>query len=374
MRDSRYCQLIGVTAVVVVILVIACSGTPTEQLPPDTDWPVATPESQGLDPSVLNNLTTKLEARELGNISSLLIARNGILVYEQYFNGYTSHDRHRCYSVTKSVTSALIGMAIDDDSITNLTHPILEFFAEYTDIKNPDTSKDSITLEHVLQMRAGFEWDEWSTLYDSPQNPIVHMIVSDDWFKFVLDLPMASDPGSEFTYNSGCTVLLSGVLEKSTGMTAEDYAVANLFEPLGIEDYVWGKGANGITNTGWGLSMRPRDMAKIGQFYLQDGVWGDQRLLSSEWIAESTQRYTTFTNGSGYGYQWWLIATAIDGEDVLIPHADGWGNQYIFYIRPLNMVIVSTAEHYLGQKSHIRTIIENHIFAAVTEPEVSRTY
>jgi CubicO group peptidase (beta-lactamase class C family) len=215
-------------------------------------------------------------------------------------------------------------------------------------------------------MKAGFVWDEWSTPYGTPGNPTTQLARSSDWVKFVLDLPMAGVPGVTFTYNSGCTVLLSGVLRNATGMNARSYAARVLFDPLGISAYAWETGPNGITNTGWGLSLRPRDMAKFGYLYLRDGAWKERQVVSRDWIGQSTAPHIRFSNGGGYGFQWWLLALGDSGSEPLAPYAAGWGGQYIFVIPARDMVVVSTAEEYQGQ-SEIRAVLFDYVFAADRE-------
>jgi CubicO group peptidase (beta-lactamase class C family) len=175
----------------------------------------------------------------------------------------------------------------------------------------------------------------------------VALIRSPDWVKHVLDLPMSHPPGTVFRYNSGCTMLLGGVLRNTTGQEAHDLARDRLFGPLGIASLQWETGAQGLTNTGWGLHLRPRDMAKIGELVLRRGHWGGQRVVSEGWLALSTARHITGSSGSGYGYQWWHLATEAGVPDVVF--ASGWGGQLIFVVPSLDLVVVSTAGEYSGR-------------------------
>jgi CubicO group peptidase (beta-lactamase class C family) len=301
----------GITATALLlglVCIFSCSS------PEDTPLiSFGSPESAGLDEERLNDLTAHLSSGEFGLVSSLLIARKDNLVYEEYFLEMRRGRTHRVYSVTKSFTSALIGIALDEGLIPDLDMALLDFFPEYPLVNHMDPRKARITLRHVLQMRAGFEWDEWSTPYTSSSNPVSHLSASGDWMKFMLDLPMAHEPGTFFRYNSGCTMLLSGILRNVTGMSAEAYARAKLMEPLGIESYQWEAGPGNITNTGWGLYLTPRDMLRFGQLYLYQGNWEGEQLIPGAWIVASTERYTTYdffqrrrlrlpVVGDGYGH------------------------------------------------------------------------
>ncbi len=343
---------------------VSCGDSPTDS-PATHEWRVASAESQGLNPDILDSLTIRLREGRFGLISSLVIVRHGYLVYEEYFRGYDIDRLHPVYSVTKSVTSALIGIALEQGRISGTDVRLLDFFPEYPTLANMSEAKRQITLHHVLTMSAGFVWDELSTPYGSPSNPTTRLVQSSDWVKFVLDLPMAGVPGATFTYNSGCTILLSGVLKSRTGMSARSYARQVLFNRLGISRYSWETGPNDITNTGSGLSLRPRDMAKFGYLYLRDGVWRSRQVVSRDWIDRSTQPHIRFAEGGGYGLHWWLS----DSGTELAPYAAGWGGQYIIVIPERDMVVVSTAEQYDG-RSWIGDILYNYVFAADREAAV----
>jgi CubicO group peptidase (beta-lactamase class C family) len=344
---------------------ISCADSPTDSAA-SFEWPVASAESQGLDPDILDTLTAHTWEGRFGRISSLLIVRHGYLVYEEYFRGQDSERLHPVYSVTKSVSSALIGAALARGEIDGLDARLLAFFPEYPSLENPSSAKGLITLRHVLQMKAGFQWDEWSTPYGSPNNPTTRLVASPDWIKFVLDLPLENPPGATFTYNSGGTMLLAGVLKRATGMSARAFAERVLFNPLGITDYTWETGPHDITNTGWGLSLRPRDMAKFGFLYLRNGAWNGRQVIRHDWIEQSMQPHVRFESGGGYGFQWWLLPLGPNGSEPLAPYAAGWGGQYIFVLPERDMVVVSTAEEYDG-RSEMGTLLFDFIFAADRE-------
>jgi CubicO group peptidase (beta-lactamase class C family) len=302
----------------------------------------------------------------------LLIVRHGFLVFERYFRGYDGSRPHPVYSVTKSVTSLLVGIASDRGELGPLHQSLLSFFPEYESIESLDSNKRAIRLEDILTMRAGFEWNEQTAPYGTPANPTYQLAGSNDWIKFMLDRPMSDPPGVRFRYNSGCSVLLSGVLRHRTGKHAEEYAVSHLFVPLGISRFSWERGPQGISNTGWGLSMRPRDVARIGLLCLRKGEWHGDRIVSQEWVKESTTNHVSRSDMFSYGYQWWMMP--LEGVRGHVPRPDditiawGWGDQFIFVIPYLDMVVVSTAGNYTGPiQDKAIEFVRTSIVPAVTE-------
>jgi CubicO group peptidase (beta-lactamase class C family) len=356
MTMARVAQRLGLALLATAVLLSGCGGDSASSAPSPAssaapvagqDWPTSTPEEQGLDGEVLAGYVARITSGTYGDVHSLLVVRHGRLVTESYFRGWDLMAHHEMYSVTKSVTSLLVGIARDDGWLPPLDTLLLTVFPEYPTIANMSPEKAAITLEDVLTMRAGFQWDEGSTNYADPANPVVDLIRSPDWVKHVLDLPMSHPPGTVFRYNSGCTMVLGGVLRNTTGQEAHDLARDRLFGPLGIASLQWETGAQGLTNTGWGLHLRPRDMAKVGELVLRRGQWGGQRVVSEGWLALSTARHVTRSSGSGYGYQWWHLATETGVPDVVF--ASGWGGQLIFVVPGLDLVVVSTAGEYSGR-------------------------
>lgn len=355
----------GPRSLLLLVPFLAGCDDPCATCPGTTgDWPLATPASQGLDGSLLRTLTDELAAGTMGPVSSLLIIRNGHLVYEEYFQGMTAKHLHPCYSVTKSFASALVGIARSQGRIGDLNTPILEYFPQYPEVENDGPWKQAITLEHALQMRTGILWDELSTNYSHPDNPVAQLFQDTDWLKHMLDQPMAAEPGTEFVYNTGVSVLLSGVLQNVTGQSAEAFAEDVLFGPMGIREWHWHTSPMGVTDTGGGLALRPRDMVKLGYLYLREGVWEPtgERLLPTSWVQASTQTHTHDGAGGGYGYQWWVQSLAVSGEEMRFPYAVGWGGQRIYVIPELDMVVAMTAEGYEGETIRRGTILLDYIF------------
>jgi len=276
-------------------------------------------------------------------IDSVIIIRNGYIVLEEYPNPrYNQGTLHELYSVTKSFTSTLIGIAIQQGFIESTDQKVLEFFPEKT-IANLDARKQSMTLEHLLTMTAGLEWDEWTYPYMDPQgkpdyrNTYIQMILSFDSIQFVLDQPMAHDPGTHWAYNSGASHLLSAIIERTTQHTTFDFASEFLFKPLGISEVTWTQHPQGPYYGGHGLYLKPGDMAKLGYLYLEKGTWDGKQIVPPEWVAKSTETHSRPWKDTGYGYQWWTSPT------IGVYEASGLYGQQILVAPNYNMVVVFTA-------------------------------
>ncbi|MHA2300577.1 MAG: serine hydrolase domain-containing protein, partial [Candidatus Thorarchaeota archaeon] len=237
------------------------AGQVTNDYWPTEDWRTSTPEEQGVNGSRLEDAADFI-VDSGARVRSMLVIQNGYLVFERYFMPvlYDVDDTHIIYSCTKSVTSSLIGIAIDKGYIDNTSQLLVDFFPDMY-IDNLDSRKESITLEHVLTMTSGLEWDEES--YDEP-NDYFGMTDSDNWVQYVLNKTMLADPGTTFYYNTGGSHLLSAIINRTTGMSTMDFAIENLFGPLGITNHPWIFDPQEIHFGGSALALRPRDMAKFG--------------------------------------------------------------------------------------------------------------
>ena len=360
---------LGLTVVLGFVLTLGACDSATAPLL--EEWPVSSPASQQLDAALLTELADSIELGAYGTLHSLLIVRHGHLAWEQYFNGWSADELHPVYSVTKSVTSALVGIALHERLLPSLDVPVLDYFPQYPTLANPDARKAQITLEHVLTMRAGFAWDEFSIPYSDPVNSYRQMIASPDWVKFVLDLPLNADPDTRFAYNTGCTMLLSGILERTTGASAEVYGIPRLFAPLGIARWQWGTSPQGLSNTGAGLRLRPRDMARFGYLYLHGGSVSGERVVPSDWVSRSTTAHTGGAATYGYGYQWWTLPSTFRGADGPDPghvfFAWGYGSQMIFVIPQFDMVVVTTGGNFDGSSDQPVRFLRTHVIPAVRD-------
>ena len=327
------CTRSWVTVVPVDTPAYTLSDTPTQAAASEPYWPTqawrsSTPEEQGMDSARLAQMLDSIRQQHL-SLHSLLVIRNGYIVSETYFEPFGQESRHELYSCTKSFISTLIGIAIDQGYIDGTDRRVVDFFPEVT-FANLDSQKESMTLEDLLTMRSGLDWQEGDPVYQA-------MYQSADWVRFVLDKPIAQPPGSLFNYCSGCSHVLSAILQQSVGMNARAYAEKNLFTPLGISNLRWDTDASGIPIGGWGLQMTSRDMAKLGYLYLQGGKWDGQQILSAGWVKAATQMHTGTDGELGYGYQWWTYPSR--GAYTAL----GRFGQTIFVVPEAALIVVTTA-------------------------------
>jgi CubicO group peptidase (beta-lactamase class C family) len=306
---------------------------------PKENWQTSTPEEQGMDSERIYRMLKYL--KDTQKLHSLLIIRNGYLVTEAYFYPYHRDVKQVICSDTKSITSALIGIALQKGLIKDIHQKALDFFPEYS-FANLDQRKKAITIDNLLSMTSGLDWgrEDW---FDRAGDVLTHeMMLAKDTIQFTLDRPMVAEPGTAFRYNTGIPQLLSAIIQKTSGAknTAE-FAKEYLFKPLGITDIDWPTDAKGITLGGFNLSMTPSDMAKFGYLYLRHGVWDGTQVVPAKWVETSTQTHISSkppTNPNDtryYGYQWWINSFGY--------FASGWGGQCIFVIPNLDMVVVYTA-------------------------------
>lgn len=322
--------------------------SPADNYWPTQGWRTSPPEERGMDSQTLTRMLERVKSKNL-NLHSLLVIRGGYIVSESYFGSYQQDTRHTLYSCTKSFISTLVGIAIDRGKIADTKQRVLDFFPKLT-VQNRDAPKDAMTLDDLLTMRSGLDWQEGDPVYNA-------MYRSGDWVKYVLDKPMASAPGSQFVYCSGCSHVLSAILQQTTGQSTRDFAEQYLFKPLGIVDANWEADSKGIVIGGWGLNLTPREMAKLGYLYLRKGVWDGQQIVSSQWVETATQKHTATGGNTDYGYQWWTYP-ALNGY-----MATGRYSQLIVVIPASDLVIVTTAA--MDDSGEIFKLIEQYIVPAI---------
>ncbi len=365
---------------------ISCDSPYEYEVPEQTidGLPVAHINTKRIDEGLILNMASAMHCGEFDHqLNSILIAINGDLVFEKYFRGFVSADNrqvinydkdtlHVLASTQKSVQSALMGIAVDQGYINPEASTLSELFPEYTNIdwnepfefNNETHSKLNITVENLLTMSAGFEWDEGSFHYGHPNNSLSIMNNNDDPFAHLFNLPLVSTPGESFTYNTGLSRLILEVTERSTGQNIQDYALTNFFAPLGIDNYYWEIG----------LSLRPRDMLKFGQLYINNGNWNGQQVISEEWVSSSLEK--VFDLGSnqritGYGYQWWWNEFNVNGQIYEAHAALGYGGQQILLFPEFDAVVVFTASEYPAVHGNPRTPymwMSDYIVPALASP------
>jgi CubicO group peptidase (beta-lactamase class C family) len=257
-----------------------------------------------------------------------------------------------------------VGIAFDQGFLTDLNTKLYTFFPEYPDI-DWNNLKQDITLKHLLTMSAGLDWDEHTYSYFDPRNPHNRMYQSPDPIKFLLEFPIANEPGTTFLYNSGLSILLEGIIRNTTSLYANQLAEQYLFAPLGIEEYQWEVIANGTIQTGGGLRLRPRDMAKFGPLYLNGGTWKGMPIVSRSWVEESVRKHIDASSRMGYGFQWWTEQHRWNGQIIGSFSARGWGGQRISVFPDLALVVVFTGGNYYTGADPALTMLEQYILPAV---------
>ncbi|HKQ39782.1 MAG TPA: serine hydrolase [Verrucomicrobiae bacterium] len=292
---------------------------------PADGWTRVQPEDVGLDSAALVGLFDFVREHQI-RIHSLQIVRRGKLALDAYFYPYAAGSRHDVASVTKSITSTLVGLAIERGNIQGVEERLVPL--------DSDRRKRSITLEDLLTMQAG-----WDCGFEPNERRLFEMRQSSDWLQFMIGLPMVAEPGTRWAYCSGNCHLLSALLTRKTGTNALAFARRELFEPLDISDVVWPSDARG-NNHGWGdLQMHPLDMARIGQLFLQRGRWKDRQIISERWVTNATCAHVKRTSNSDYyGYFWWVKGTDFPG----MFEAVGRGGQRITVWPAQELVIVFT--------------------------------
>ncbi|MEM7661260.1 MAG: serine hydrolase [Pseudomonadota bacterium] len=349
---------------------------------PDETWHVSTLEAEGFDPLPIDAFVEELLSGDFRLVDHFLLIRHGRIVVDERFNHnydivfasvpedqrsndapyeqyeYENSDWHPYYrdtrlhslqSVTKSITSAALGAAIDQGRINGVDIPVMPFFADY-EFDRTDPRKADITLEDLLTMRSGIDW-ETDGGYDASTHSTVLLENSDAWIDFILDRPMDADPGTVFEYNDGVSVLLGKILRVATGQRIDDWAEEHLFKPIGIDEFYWKITPDGEADTEGGLYLTAYDLARIGYLFLRNGQWKDDQILSKEWVEKSTalQVPNARRTGLGYGYQWWVPHNE-NGEAKTFD-ANGYGGQRLIIVPEHDIVAVFTGWNIRGNQT-----------------------
>jgi CubicO group peptidase (beta-lactamase class C family)/sugar lactone lactonase YvrE len=397
-------HLLPVVVAACLVFLAACGGAPPtppplpSSPPPVRDyWPTAgwrsdAAANRGMDEAALAGLREQIE-QELPFIDSLLIVKDGYLVYEEYFNGHDADRLHHIASVTKSFMSALYGMAQAEGAIPDLDATLGDDLREhFAGVLQPDQRK--ISLRHLLQMRSGLAFDE-EALYEEASalwagqgyDAALASYTGRDLTGYALGHPMAHRPGEAWSYSTADSQLLSAAFQALTGRSLEAYAGQRLFSALGITEWRWLADAKGVSLGGLGLELTPRDMAKLGFLYLNRGAWDGQELLQPDWV-----RLTTTPQGSGvyagtgqtlpiewYGMQWWTWKPELFAGQRAVA-AQGYGGQYVILLPDLDIIVVSTAKPDVppdvaeDQGNRIYDLVKYGVLPAVTDPPVADAF
>lgn len=361
-----------------VLAAPAASRGQSTALWPTKQWATATPAAMGVSGAVLDSIDAEISSGRYGYVDRMLVIRHGRVVFDKsykqdyakayadsvhvygalnphdwtgpynYYNPwwhpfYHGSDLHSLQSVTKTVTSIVIGTAIARGDFPGLDKPVLSFFNE-KDVANVDARKRRMTVRHLITMTSGFDWNE-NLPYADPKNTATAFEESHDWVKFVMDRPMSDEPGARFNYNSGATEVLAYIFRKATGTDIEEYAAKNLFAPLGIERWFWKRAPEGLADTEGGLYLEARDLAKLWYLFLENGQWDGKRILTPEWVKESISpaiATSAAPNAAKYGLAWWLYPSTSD-PSYLYWSGSGFGGQFPVVMTKQDMVVVFNA-------------------------------
>lgn len=345
---------------------------------PGREWPTTSPAAAGLNVAVLDSIDQEIRDGRYGLVDRVLIIRGGRIAWDQRYrhdydsiygdsarHGVTlrSHDRsgaynyfddwwhphyrrgdlHTLQSVTKTVTSVVIGTAVARGDFPSLDTPVLSFFDTST-VANIDDRKRRMTVRHLLTMTAGLEWHE-DRPYGDTTNTAFQLEASYDWVDFTIDQPMSEEPGTRFNYNSGASELLAHVFYRATGLDVEEYAAVHLFGPLGIREWYWKRTPAGVPDTEGGLYLAADDLARIWYLFLREGSWNGRQVVTREWVRQSVApavRVGTRSPATHYGLKWWLYPNPVDSTRVMWA-GSGFGGQFPIVVPEEDLVVVFNA-------------------------------
>lgn len=356
------------------LFTLALAGICITAAAAEPDWTKAAPAAAGLNPQPLEAMDAAIRKGDFKQITSILIARDGKLVHEAYFDADGENGLRNTRSVTKSVTDMLVGIAIDHGKLS-VKAPVFAFFPEKQPVRYPDPRKEKITVEDLLSMSSLLECDDQNQLSRGNEES---MYLLEDWTQFTLDLPIRGFPdwvtkpqdspyGRSFSYCTAGPTLLGPVLEKATGEKVDQFAARTLFGPLGITKLKWQYTPTGPAMTGGGLGLRSRDLLKLGQLYLDGGVWRGKRIVSADWVRQSTAPHSRVDEQTEYGYLWWIKRYAQDGKSYRAVMMSGSGGNKVVVMPEQRVVAVITTTNYQVRQPHAITekLMADYLFKAL---------
>ena len=382
-----------VISILSLLLIVGCqSGYSYIYQPPENTndgFDIGTLDEVNIDTTYIEKAVNDISRGKYKEVHSMLIFKDSRLVLEEYFQGHeykwdapnhhgelVTWDRsmlHTIMSDSKSITSTCIGIAIDEGFIESVHQSIFDYLPEHQHL-NTD-GKDKITIEHLLTMTSGLKYDEWSAPASSSANDAIGIFFSDkDPITFILERSLVHEPGTSFNYSSGNMIVLGEIIKYATNMNIDEFSGKYLFEPLGINSFDWyNRFENGVIETGGGLALTPRSMAKIGATFLNNGVWKGQRIISEQWVGKSVTAFAgnkgidvpgSDKRNVGYSYSWWTKTFSDSGKEINMFYASGWGGQNIIVFPKLNTVVVLTGGTYTSS-TKIFTLLERYIIPAL---------
>jgi CubicO group peptidase (beta-lactamase class C family) len=340
----------------------------------------------GIDTNTIITLTKLILADSIQNVHSLLILKDGKLVYENYFAGkdqkhgkklgYIEHSMdqlHDCRSVSKSVTAACIGIAIQKGMISSVNDPINKYLTEIQ-----DSAKGAITLKNLLTMTSGLEWNEIGS-YGNFFNNETQMDIRFNPVKYILRKPIVSQPGLKWNYSAGNTQLLAEIIYRSSGLTVDKFAEQYLFHPLGIKNYEWVKLLfKKLPAAASGLRLSSRDLLKLGLLYLNDGKYGKNQVVDRRWVNESLKPFIhrpellgLKIKEGGYGYMFWTYTDTVNGKQVKIVEAKGNGGQSILICKSLNLMAVTTGGNFNKADDNPYRMLTKYIIPSIASKDIT---
>jgi CubicO group peptidase (beta-lactamase class C family) len=383
----RNTKFVFVILLLVVFFIACCDNTENEEstyfIPPDIGdgWETASLNSVGIDEGILEDLRQLIASSIFGEVHSVVIVKDDKLVYEAYFPGHdfnysaqdfhgqlidfdinTPHDTH---SATKSIISTLTGIAIEKGFINSKDDKIVSYLPSYSELFVEE--KANITIEHLLTMSSGLEWNEWDIPPGNPEYDTYRMVISSDPVEYVLSKPLVNEPGTTFYYNGGTVNVLGLIISNASDMELDDFAGRFLFEPLEVTQYEFQKHRSGLVWAHGDIYITPRSMAKYGYLLLNEGKWKTMKIISKEWIDESTENHVQLPPlnwADEYGYLIWKKIYRVNNNSYQTYFAEGWGGQKIAVFPSLNMVVVFSGANYTTYVP-CDEIIENYIIPAI---------
>jgi CubicO group peptidase (beta-lactamase class C family) len=353
-----------------------------------------TSKKMNTDSALLQKAAAEIGLGKYGEVHSMILFRDNKIVFEEYFPGHqykwdgSNHhgewinwDKstlHGVKSVSKSITSLCIGIAIDKGFIKSVDQSVFDYLPDHQPLKKG--GKEKITIEHLLTMTAGLEWEEWKASLSSEKNDIVGIWFQDkDPLTFILEKPLVKEPGTAFNYSGGNTIVLGEIIRNATKMDLEQFANEYLFKPLGIDSSEWNlRFKNGVIEAGGGLEITPRDLTKIGALCLNKGTFNDRQIIPEKWIEKCNTQYPGnnnifipghFSGGHGYAYSWWLKTLNKSGKEINMYHAVGWGGQELIIIPEFNAVVVFTGGNYIPLTTTF-SILDKYILPAIYQAKL----